>query len=82
MNRLKSYKTSIYLLLVATMLSGCALQPVTNLKMRYYGNGFSALPPQGKDWYIGNNDSFLLTFAKLKKKTIVIYYVPIFSLRR
>jgi hypothetical protein len=66
MNLQKSYKVSIYLWLVATMVSGCALQPVTNLKTRYYGNGFSALPPQGKDWYIVNNDSFLLEFGKRK----------------
>ena len=74
MNLQKSYKVSIYLWLVATMVSGCALQPVTNLKTRYYGNGFSALPPQGKDWYIVNNDSFLLEFGKLPSDKLEKYH--------
>jgi len=56
------------------MVSGCALQPVTNLKMRYYGNGFSALPPQGKDWYIVNNDSFLLEFGKISPDKLEKYH--------
>lgn len=52
---------------VFSVITGCAMQPrlVTDLTKRYTGNGYSALPPQGKDWYIQGHGPNIVVFNKL-----------------
>lgn len=57
--------------LVAIIISGCALQhrfpfrPVTDPMTRIQGEGFSVLPPQGKEWYIESQGPYKAMFIKL-----------------
>lgn len=59
----------IVFVIVFSVISGCAMQPaprlVTDPAMRYTGNGYSALPPQGKDWYIQYHGPNAVIFNKL-----------------
>lgn len=58
----------IVLVMMLSVITGCATQPkirpVTDLTMRYTGNGYSALPPQGKDWYIQYHGPNAVVFNK------------------
>lgn len=63
---------------ITVMISGCALQPgirpVTDPAMRFRGNGYSALPPQGKDWYIQQHTPYVVNFAKLSPENMERYH--------
>jgi hypothetical protein len=58
----------IVFVIMLSLMNGCAMQstlrPVTDPTMRYTGNGYSALPPQGKDWYISYHGSNAVNFGK------------------
>lgn len=62
----------IVFVVILSVMTGCAMQPaprpVTDLTMRYTGNGYSALPPQGKDWYIRSHGPNIVLFGKLPAK--------------
>lgn len=64
--------------LVAVICSGCALQPsirpVTDPTMRFSGTGYSALPPQGKDWYISHHSRNAVVFGKLSPEKMEKYH--------
>ncbi|WP_374089178.1 hypothetical protein [Methylomicrobium lacus] len=54
--------------LIIMMLSGCAQQslprPVTDATERYFGTGYSLLPPQGNDWHFLEQSPNLTVFGK------------------
>ena len=58
----------IVFVIMLSLMNGCAMQstlrPVTDPTMRYTGNGYSALPPQGKDWYIQYHGKTAVVFNK------------------
>lgn len=68
MNNLFRGSRLIVFVIMLSVMTGCAMQPsfrlVTDPTMRYTGNGYSALPPQGKDWYIGDHSPNIVVFNK------------------
>jgi len=55
--------------LIIMMLSGCTQQslprPVTDAAERYFGTGYSLLPPEGNDWHFLEQSPNLTVFGKV-----------------
>ena len=78
MNRVSGNTRWMLVWLVAVMCSSCALQPsfrpVTDPTMRFSGTGYSALPPQGKEWYIQHHSRNPVVFLKLFPEKMEKYH--------
>ena len=68
MNCLFADSRLLVVVIVLSVMTSCARQPdirpVTDPTKRYTGNGYSALPPQGKDWFMLGHSSYAVHFAK------------------
>ncbi|MCZ7627393.1 MAG: hypothetical protein M5R38_17945 [Candidatus Methylomirabilis sp.] len=78
MTRVSENTKRVLVWLVAMVCSSCALQPairpVTDPTMRFSGTGYSALPPQGKDWYIVHHSQDAVTFSKVSPEKMEKYH--------